>query len=1090
MNLKNMAVNNGSSQNDRLSQKLVADYIAVEERSIEQLLKFIQAYSAKLIYYNNNNVASGTWAAFFNQQDFNIQELVAYLKNPADFQQYPQKLARYSQPHISLILTFLQLLQYPQQQFKDLTQRHLDFYYQNVLSLQPKAPVADQVNVIFTLENNVDFYQINKGTLLAAGQDDLGNDLFYGLDEDLLVSQTQLARVNTLAVKKFTSEEGIKKITGIVPLTVYDTEEKVLFNDNGFETFGDVSLDKPDELTHLWPQYPIHMGLILSSPILSLESGERQINLTLTCLYANVDDAVVTPISPFGPDLLGKFTEFFTIEVSGTEEWLTPNVSPTHAVELTVGDNGYVRGTLEFNLTLSASEAAVAVPSAELAPELSVNYPVIRFLLKPLERNDEGDTNYQLLKNLWLEKVDIAVEVQALSNLNLRNDNNALDAKNPFQPFGAAPITGNSFYFANGELCSKKLDELSVTIEWMDLPNDFKTHYQAYSDTLVFEEKYKDYPDLIAQGITNDSFNASLRLYDNHRWYELGEAQQLFEQTTTNPSKLSSIRNLTYAAIVEESYVARLVDTSDDELLNWSRYFRLELNNPDFMHSLYPLVVSENANNTLQDQTPPVTVYPAYTPQIKSFRVGYKTHTSINLQTIAQQHEQHIIQVTPTGVTDITNVTVPDPNAAVVTNLYPLLPRYTEEASLLLGFSNLLPPQNLSLLFQMVPSSGNSMVAKPDISWSYLVNDSWKELDRGSLLLDTTNGLLDSGILRFAMPADATPSTKLFSGGLCWLKATINENSMAIGRTLDIRTQAVSATFVDQENSPNHLSKPLAADTITDLVRSNPLVKSVSQPYPSSKGRMAENNSNFAVRVSERLRHKQRGLTGWDYERLVLERFPEIYKVKCISKADQLGAYDPAKVVLIVIPNVANTNPAFALQPKAPLYLLEDIKNYLSNFLSPFVKLEVKNPIYQQLSYRVGVKFYKEFEQGSYVNQLNDELVQFLTPWAYGQQADIDFGNVLHSSSVVQFIEQRPYVEYVASLSLTQYIPSSDGTGQLQPINSGTGLAQTLSPEAILVSAATHMINMLSNTGQGYVEATTGIGYFKIGESFYIAPNI
>ncbi|MDF2866836.1 MAG: hypothetical protein K0S11_306 [Gammaproteobacteria bacterium] len=1334
MNLKNTTVSNGSSQNDRLSQKLAANYIAVEERSIEQLLEFVQAYAAKLTYYNNDNLANGTWAGFFNQQDFNIQELVAYLKNPADFQQYPQKLARYSQPHIGLLLAFLQLLQHPQQQFQDLTQRHLDFYYQNVLSLQPKSPTADQVNVIFTLEDNIDFYQINKGTLLTAGQDSLGNDLFYSLDNDFLASQAQLARVNTLAVKKFTAEGGAHKITGIVPLTVYDTDAKVLFSSSGFDTFGDVSVDtEKDELTQTWPQYPIHMGLVLSSPILLLESGERNITLTLSCLYANLDETVVTTASPFSPHFLGKFTEFFTIEMSGGDKWLTPIISATNAVQLTTDDNGYIRGTLEFKLTLPNTEVAVVAPSAELSPELNVAYPAIRFLLKPLVRNDEGDTNYQLLKNLWLENLDITVEVQALKNLELRSDNNVLDGQSPFQPFGSSPIAGNSFYFANEELCSKKLDELSVTIEWMDLPNDFKTYYQAYSDTAVFQEKYKDYPDLIAKGINNDSFSASLKLYDNHRWYEMGEAQKLFEGTAANPDRLSNIRNQTYAAIDEESYIARPIDISDDELLNWSRYFKLELNNPDFMHSLYALVVSENANsmmyyqqvnqlkielqpylniiaaqtqiinqanadkqavidtqnqladyngkrnallnasgggslaqlqqdtmayknypsqlseleariaqknaelnvywvyyyyfndprwqgyvwwyptiylnryyqlrdelnqliadrtaliaslpelarkyeaaqgplaqkekelsdygaiigidangNDLQplqglklklktvtdkasdaqkrindatsvlekaktdgkpyqdkydaavaiarshlpdnvagrEYTSPATVYPAYIPKIKNFSLGYKTHASINLQAIAQQNEQQIIQVNPSGVTDIANVTVLDPNAAVATKLYPLLPRYTEEAALFLGFSNLLPPQNLALLFQMVPSSGSSMVAKPDIKWSYLVNDSWQALDKSNLLLDTTNGLLDSGILRFAIPADATPSTELFTGGFYWLKATINENSVAIGKTLDIRTQAVSATFVDQENAPDHLSKPLAANTITDLVNSDPLVKSVSQPYPSTKGRMAEDNANFAIRVSERLRHKQRGLTGWDYERLVLEHFPEIYKVKCITQTGQSGAYDPAKVVLIVIPNVVNTDPTFALQPKAPLYLLEDIKTYLANFLSPFVKLEVKNPIYQQLSYRVGVKFYKEYEQGSYVKQLNDELVQFLTPWAYGQQVDIDFGSVLHSSSVIHFIEQRPYVDYVSSLSLTQYIPSSDGSGQLQPINSSTGLAQTLSPEAILVSAPTHTIDMLSGTKKEYTAATTGIGYFKIGDSFYIAPTM
>lgn len=1085
MKLKNITVSNGSSQNNRFSKKLAANYISVEERSIEQLLSFVQAYADNLTYYNTNNLADGTWLSFFNQQDFNIQDLIAYLKDPVVFQQDPQKLARYSQPHIGLLLTFLQLLEHPQQQFRDLTQRHLDFYYKTVLRLPLKPPKPDQVNVIVTLEDNVDFYQLNKGTLLTAGQDSLGNDLIYSLDEDIVVSQAQLARVETLSVKKLVTETGVSKVVGILPTRVYDVETKLEFDNSGFATFGDVSLDEKSE-TEVWPQYPIHMGFIVSSPVLLLESGTREISLTLSCLFADINAVIAPDIEPFSAELLGKFCEYFTIELSGVDQWLTPTIGQTRVTELSRNDNGYIKGHIEFTLSVSDSEMAITLPSAELAPELQLKHPALRFLLKPLVRDAQDNTNYQLLKNVWLEKIDLAVTVQGLKNLRLRSDDGSLDIQSPFQPFGSFPLAGNGFYFANAELCSKKLDELELAVEWMELPNDFKTYYQAYSDTEVFKEKYKKDGQL-ADGITNTSFKTSLKLYDNNRLQLIANEKSLFGQV------LESSAILVYPELSNFNYEVKPIDTSDDELLNWKRYFKLELASPDFMHSLYALVVSENANSMMyyqmapEEYPKPATVYPAYTPQLKNFSVAYKTHTSIDLQRITQGDEQQIIQINPTGVTDINKVTVMDPMASVATELYPLLPRYAAEASLYLGFSQLLPPQNLAVLFQMVPSSGNSSIPKPAIKWSYLVNDSWQELNKSDILLDTTNGLLDSGILRFAIPMDATPSQQLFSGGLYWVKADIEKNSAAIGKTLDIKTQVVSATFIDQNNAADHLSKPLAANTITDLVDSDPLVKSIQQPYPSTKGRMAEDDTNFTVRVSERLRHKQRGLTSWDYERLVLERFPEIYKVRCITQTGQAVAYDPAKVVLIVIPNVANTELAFVLKPKAPLYLLEDIKNYLSDFLPPFVKLEVKNPIYQELSYRVGVKFFKEYEQGNYVKRLNDELIQFLTPWAYAQQADIDFGSVLHSSSVIQFIEQRPYVDYVVSLSLTQAIPSADGSGAVQLINSSSGLAQTESPEVILVSAPTHTIDMLSGTKQGYVTATTGIGYFKIGDSFYIA---
>ncbi|NEO61919.1 MAG: hypothetical protein F6J98_16355, partial [Moorea sp. SIO4G2] len=73
-----------------------------------------------------------------------------------------------------------------------------------------------------------------------------------------------------------------------------------------------------------------------------------------------------------------------------------------------------------------------------------------------------------------------------------------------FQPFGNNPKVGSGFYFANREISTKKLDSLAINMEWMGLPKDFATHYEAYSSTGV-----------ITDAITNNSFKASLKLFNN-----------------------------------------------------------------------------------------------------------------------------------------------------------------------------------------------------------------------------------------------------------------------------------------------------------------------------------------------------------------------------------------------------------------------------------------------------------------------------------------------------------------------------------------------------------------------------------------------
>jgi hypothetical protein len=69
-------------------------------------------------------------------------------------------------------------------------------------------------------------------------------------------------------------------------------------------------------------------------------------------------------------------------------------------------------------------------------------------------------------------------------------------------------------------------------------------------------------------------------------------------------------------------------------------------------------------------------------------------------------------------------------------------------------------------------------------------------------------------------------------------------------------------------------------------------------PYPSFGGRVTEDNAEFYNRVSERLRHKDRAITIFDYERLVLESFPDIYRVKCIDHTDEGCELAPGHVLV------------------------------------------------------------------------------------------------------------------------------------------------------------------------------------------------
>ncbi len=122
MNKQTNLFRDGISQRNRLLRTLEPDYVSVDERSEADLLTFVQKYAATLNYYDESNHPQGNWSAFFAGD---IQKMVAYIKTPESFDDDESTQRKLSQPHLVLLFTFLQLLRYPQQQFNQLTQRHL-----------------------------------------------------------------------------------------------------------------------------------------------------------------------------------------------------------------------------------------------------------------------------------------------------------------------------------------------------------------------------------------------------------------------------------------------------------------------------------------------------------------------------------------------------------------------------------------------------------------------------------------------------------------------------------------------------------------------------------------------------------------------------------------------------------------------------------------------------------------------------------------------------------------------------------------------------------------------------------------------------
>ncbi len=896
-------------------------------------------------------------------------------------------------------------------------------------------------------------------------------------------------------------------------------------NNLQFNTFGKFATAAEKTATK-----PVSIGFAVSSPQLVLTEGKRTITLTI----ALKED---TPVEDKSPDELQSFS-FFISHEKGWRQAAAKSIAagrfmagpPVAELSATISNSRIVRtdkgsfdsqadknrliadtdgkvyriaaindakqAALSLVYTLKnkpgkpvmLEPAAIYANAIQVVLELDEDFPPVKApgadsdlisikspdpVVCMVLNNDSDQTAYPLYKDWKLDKLMVSVSVEDIRAIRLQNDNATLNPKKPFNPFGAFPHTGDTLYFGHSEICEKKLDTLQLNLTWLNPPANFGVHYGNYhrvlKNTLVLNENT----------LTNSAFNAVIRLVDKNALIPLAEKTSLFsagDATIENRIELSPARAIsTYNPTYR--YIRQVSVDADDEVVNWDRYFSLELGSPDFQHELYPSLLTKQAFSDAE--TKALTLNLPYTPRLKTFTIGYSAHFEVGVTTGTALPGDRIFHITPFGFKPLAVGTGDGP----VKRVY-FFPYFENEGELLIGLSRLAPPQNLTLLFQMAEGSANPDREPVPVAWSYLSQNEWKALSGTRLLQDTTNGLLNTGIIELSLPDDATATDTLLTGGLHWLRASIPANADAFPDTVEICTQVVEAIFHNQQNEHTHLETHLPAGSIKSTIDTLPEISKIVQPYTSSKGKPAEKDTVFYNRVSERLRHKGRALSMWDYERLVLEQFPEVYKAKCMPADINGNTVSPGTVDVIVIPDIKGKLPFNPFQPKVPANTVHQIQQYLDQRIPAFATVRVKNPAYRQIKTRFAVKMKKGCNEGFYLPRLHEELKRYLAPWAYDEGADIVLGGKVYGNVIVNFIAERPYIDYVAGMKLFQ---SDNGIQFVNArlLNKGENLIQADQPDVILVSALQHEIDLIRE--KSYEEKSyEGVGYLKIGLDFEV----
>lgn len=919
-------------------------------------------------------------------------------------------------PHYALFLAFLKLFKLAQHDLNTVTQRHLDLYYKEILQLKQKPAAPNSAHVIAELAKPVEDFILPDTALFKAGKDSEGKEVLYKSAKETVFNKAVVKELRSVYVGSSVDNHPV-------------TPGSLSMVNNEHRLFAASVINSADgagaELTSANKEWhPVANRLFKDGNVLDVKMPLAQIGFAVASHYLYLQEGVrkikLRLATNNNTALTGKQYEVY---ITTEKEWYKVPVTDV-SVAVNSNLNKGTESCAEFTVSLPGDVPAVVNYSSKVhGGTLGVSVPVMKVMLV----NDETLAyEYEALKLVTVSKVEVAVEVGTITNnynqdglkqLLVSADGGVIDSSKPFLPFGAQPRKDAGLVIGNKELFCKKNASLKLNIEWANIPalNDIK------------------YDEGVAGGSSVPLVNG--RFLQQGKWSDKNELNAAITQLSGISVFSTGAAFITASLPVPATSIVDYDDEYDAYATSSSAGFLQLVLDSDLGHKQFltdqtiHLINSAKGSGTATA----FTGKEPYTPVIQSLYISYSAFSDvveINNSSNTAQKMVSFFHLYPFGDAE--------QHASVTgeTNHY-LLPQFSHKNTALgvdehhagefyIGLQNLLPKQVVQILFQVMDGTADPTVVKPDehIYWSYLSGNRWINFDPYTIT-DATLQLLQSGIIGFTIPADASVQHTLMPAGLIWIKAAVKEKAEAVCKLLSVQAQAAVVTFADQNNAADFLNTALPAQTISKLKVPQAAVKKITQPYSSFGGRALESKDTFYVRVSERLRHKARAVTIWDYEHLLLEAFPLIHKVKCLSHTQsddvEYNEVKPGHVTIITIPDLKQRNDANPLKPYTSQSVLKSMEAFLKKKISCHVKLHVVNPLFEEVKLKFKMQLVKGFDDFTvYRTKLQEEITAFLSPWAYGN-GNLNFGGIIYKSVLINFIEERPYVDFITDVELSHY---------------------------------------------------------------------
>ncbi len=1015
---------NGTAQNQRFIDALSPETVQLFDLSTRDWMQFAFQFSKMLHYFETaTNTVSENWENFFVKET-EIDDFVEKLQALDTDESTNTEFQSDVDLHLTLFATFLKLTSFSQKRLNKLSKKHLDFYYKEILKLKNKGPKEDKAFMLFELAKNAAHTRIPVGTKMDAGKDSLGNKRIYKTQKELIVNNATVTSLRNIYPH---SGVGIKN--SFVANSYDGLGEDFLDDNTSWWAFGHPYSNEED-LDSL-PQLPFaKTGFGIAAPILNLKEGKRSITFTVTLNS-------VPNVSLTLEDIINTLSVFF----SGEKEWIQGTYDSINS--------SFASNTLKLVVTLDESIDPIMGYNEEVLLEpYTTTDPVARFLIDYDATDSVGHAVQQLFSKTVVQDINISITVEGLQDIAIENDLGVMDASKPFYPFGTLPVEGSNLFIGLSEVLDKNWENISLEFEWKDKPPSFIDRYVAYREefvntiskafyTLKFDaEGGINYGGTTAIIDDENHFTADVNILKDGVWQEAAEYELFSDNawditgntdTTTTDSQGSSrnmlqrqfgIRNLGKEGIIfqerEFGFTKNPPTRSGEKFTALAKegFIRVTLNQ-SFLHKLFPKIFTIALSKTGEEALIP---NEPYTPMVETMKVGYTASASYN--DIRLFHEQ------PFGVSEESSAlklnSVLKPSERVIT----LLPKFAKSA-LYMAIDNADTLQQINLLVQTLegsenPETTNDFAEGEKLQWFALCNNEWLSLNNDYIVANDTDNFLKTGVVTLSIPKEASLDNTKFPPGSFWIKVENPRDFDTASQLLDIRAQAVLAQFENNNNSLDHLEYGLEAGTISKLVERLAPIKSITQDFSTFDGAPEETDADYYRRISERLRHKQRAVTLWDYEHLILQEFPYIYKANCLNHTSLNSPLSPGNVTVVVIPNIIQKNVYDSYKPRISKAKRNEIKEFINKLNTLHVTAEVINPVYEEIKVVLKVKFREGFDDNFYTLELQKDIAKLFSPWAFEETTTIDFGVTLHESMVINYIEQLGYVDYISDFQLQQ----------------------------------------------------------------------